>query len=259
MYVRHEKCRRAAAPTLLLVHGFPLDHSMWDRQLPLASKCSILAPDLFGFGASDKLAQPASMRLFADDLAMLLDCLELETVIYCGLSMGGYIGWEFFKHHRSRVSGMICCNTRAAADGETMARARRVAALQVMETGSVPVAEAMRDKLFSEATLQGDPGIAASMFEVMKNVAPESIAGAQLAMSSRTDHVEGLCEFDVPTLVVAGQHDTITPAAEMQEMAKLIPGANFVSIEAAGHMSPLEQSVAFNEAVVRFLETFSSV
>lgn len=95
----HRVCENEAAPTIVFVHGFPLDHSMWQGQLPLAQQASLLMPDLSGFGQSDPCAEGVTMRSFADDIAELLDKLDISRAVYCGLSMGGYIGWELSLIH----------------------------------------------------------------------------------------------------------------------------------------------------------------
>jgi len=160
----HEVCENGDAPTIVFVHGFPLDHSMWLGQMPLREQASLLMLDLIGFGMSQPITEGATMKGFADDVAELLDQLAIEKVIWCGLSMGGYIGWEFVKHHREKLAGLVCCNTRATADDETTARARRVAAAQVMKTGANPVAVAMREKLFADSTLNEQPDVVQTSF-----------------------------------------------------------------------------------------------
>ena len=103
---------------LLLVHGFPLDHTMWAAQIEaISSRCRVIAPDLRGFGRSPPAGERTTMEQFADDLAGLLDAIGIsEPVVYCGLSMGGYIGWQFWRKHANRLRGLILCDTRATAD-----------------------------------------------------------------------------------------------------------------------------------------------
>ena len=249
----HRVCENEAAPTIVFVHGFPLDHSMWQGQLPLAQQASLLMPDLSGFGQSDPCTEGVTMRSFADDIAELLDKLGISRAVYCGLSMGGYIGWEFVKHHSEKLIGLVCCNTRAAADDEMTARARRFAATQVLKTGAEPVAAAMKEKLFSSATRSENPGLVARLCEVMATTDPRSIAAAQLAMSQRSDFLSDVAEIELPTLVVAGEHDPITVSNEMQELSMLIGESTFVEIAESGHLSPAEQPGVFNSALTHWL------
>ena len=249
----HRICENEAAPTIVFVHGFPLDHSMWQGQLPLAQQATLLMPDLCGFGQSDPCDEGVTMRSFADDIAKLLNQLGISKVVFCGLSMGGYIGWEFVKHHGEKLNGLVCCNTRAAADDEMTARARRVAAAQVLKTGAEPVAAAMKEKLFSPATRSGNPNLVARLSEVMAATDPRSIAAAQLAMSQRSDFLSEVSEIELPTLVVAGEHDPITVSSEMQELSMLIGESTFVEIAESGHLSPAEQPGVFNSALTHWL------
>ena len=193
------------------------------------------------------------MESLADQIAELLKATAVERAIFCGLSMGGYIGWEFAKRHTDRLSGLICCNTRAVADDEATARARRVAAAQVVKTGSGAVAETMRSKLFSQTTITQNPLAVYSITDTIRRTSPGSVAAAQLAMSQRLDHSPTLPTINVPVLVIAGSEDQITPSAEMQIMAKQLKTASFVEIARSGHLSPLENPQQFNVSVANWL------
>src|SRR5437588_1423727 len=151
-------------PVLLLVHGFPLDHTMWKYQLDgLADVARVIAPDLRGFGRSgvtpgtvspDTLSpDTVSMERYADDLAGLLDALKIgEKIVFCGLSMGGYIAWQFWRKYSSRVAKLILCDTRAAPDTPDAAKTRLTTAERVQKTGTQALAELMLGKLFAPAT-----------------------------------------------------------------------------------------------------------
>ena len=249
----HHVCEKEDAATIVFVHGFPLDHSMWRGQLPLLDHASLLMPDLPGFGKSDPVAGDMTMRGLADDVANLLKELDISKAVFCGLSMGGYIGWEFVINHREMLDGLICCNTRAAADDELTARARHVAAQQVLKDGTDPVAAAMREKLFSKESLRSQNELVNGMTDIIRQASPAAVAAAQRAMAVRSDHSGNLPSIDVPTLVVAGADDVITPADDMREMSLLIGEASFVEIAEAGHLSPSEKPEVFNSAVTHWL------
>lgn len=249
----HLPCEKLNAPTIVFVHGFPLDHSMWNGQLPLQSVANLIMPDLMGFGKSNVINGQVSMRSMAGDIADLIDQLNVPKVIYCGLSMGGYIGWEFVQNYHNLLAGLICCNTRATADDEKTARGRRLAAAQVLKTGTNPVAVAMRPKLFAASALINNPTVVQSVVETICQTRPETIAAAQLAMSKRGNFGSFIEDINVPTLVIAGSEDGITPSAEMQEMAALIAGSEFHQVENSGHMTPLEQPDAFNSIVATWI------
>lgn len=247
---------RGQGPVILFVHGFPLTHAMWRPQIEaLADSCRVIAPDLHGFGASTVTAGTISMRQFADDLAELLDALNItEPVTFCGLSMGGYIGWQFARHYPHRLRGLICCDTKASADSEEAIQNRHKLAESVLNHGSGVLAQAMPEKLFAKQTLEQQPGIVEQCKEMMLAADPEGVAAALRGMAERPDMSDLLPTIEVPTLVVVGEEDQITTVAEMREMAEAIPKSEFVEVPQAGHMAPLENPEPVNSAIKAFLE-----
>jgi pimeloyl-ACP methyl ester carboxylesterase len=249
---------------LLLVHGFPLDHSMWRHQIEYFSATHrVVAPDLRGFGASllghlgdrEVSDEPTvTMRQYADDLASLLDTLGITgQVAFCGLSMGGYIGWQFWQAHGDRLRCLIQCDTRAAADTAEVARGRRMMAQQVIADGAESVARAMIPRLFAAETPTRQPDIVEQTWQVICATQPKSIAAAQRGMAERPDSRDQLADINVPTLLLCGEHDVISPPAEMREIARGIRHATFVQINGVGHMAPLEDPATTNQAIADFL------
>ncbi len=252
---------RGQGRPVLFVHGFPLDHTMWAAQIDAISpQCRVIAPDLRGFGRSGKgdrsNSPPFTMEQFADDLAALLDALEIrEPVVYCGLSMGGYIAWQFWRKYAARLRGLVLCDTRSTADTPEVVAGRRTMADRVLKEGSAPLVESTLPRLFCEATRRQRPEVVEGLRRVMMANSPQGIAAAALGMAQRPDMTASLVEIRCPTLVVVGQDDAISPPAEMRGIAEAIPGARFVEIPAAGHMSPLENPAAVSAAIVAFLAT----
>lgn len=246
---------------LLLVHGFPLDHTMWQSQAgALAREAFVMAPDLRGFGASDAGGESVSMEDFADDLAALLDARAVKApVVFCGLSMGGYIAWQFFLRHRTRLRGLILCDTRAVADTPAAAEMRVANAQRVLTEGMGFLAEGMLDKLFAAETRQRRPELVDATRRVMLAAPPRGVAAALRGMAVRPDVSAWLPQMDLPALVVCGQEDAISTVAEMRGLAQRLPQARFVEIAGAGHMSPLEQPQAVNAAIREFLAGLDSV
>lgn len=243
-----------SGPVILLVHGFPLDHTMWNHQLEgLSDAARLIAPDLPGFGNSPPAAEPFSMELAADGLAGLLDAMQIDTqVVFCGLSMGGYIGWQFWRRHRAKLAGMICCDTRSAADEPEVARGREMMAARVRSEGTSSVAAAMVPKLFASEAATSNSVAVRETAAVISATDAEAIATGQEAMAVRVDATAWLPAIDCRTLVVVGAEDAITSPAEMREMSGRIPNAEFCELHGAGHMSPLERPDAFNERVREF-------
>jgi pimeloyl-ACP methyl ester carboxylesterase len=240
---------------VVLLHGFPLDHSMWGAQIAyLSRQWRVVAPDLRGFGKSDVTPGTVSMEQMAGDVAALLGALRLdEPVVLCGLSMGGYVAFEFWRKYRHHLKGLILCDTRAAADSPQAAAGRVETADRALREGTAPLAEAMLPKLFAPQTLASRPEIASPTREVILATAPAGAAAALLGMRERKDFSGALAEIAAPTLVVVGEHDAISPVAEMRSLAQSIPGAEFVIVPGAGHMAPVEDADGVNEAIEQFL------
>lgn len=235
-------CDQGSGPPILLVHGFPLDHTMWRPQIEqLAPARRVIAPDLRGFGASDVVPGTSSMEQFADDLARLLDRLEVrEPVTFCGLSMGGYVAWQFWKRHPQKLGALVLCDTRAVADPPEVARARLVSAERVVNEGPSVLVEAMLDRLFSQHTREQRPELIESIRQTMLATPREGAAAAQRGMAARPDVTDWLEHIQVPTLVICGEHDVISPPGEMQAIARGIPRACYMEVARVGHMAPLE-------------------
>ena len=240
---------------VVLVHGFPLDHTMWNAQIDaLSENYRVIVPDLRGFGQSGVTGGTVTMQQFADDLAGLLDAVEAEApVVLCGLSMGGYVALQFWQRHGSRLAGLILCDTRAVTDSPDVATARLEMAQRVVREGPAPLVDGMMPKLFGPSTAEDRPELVDSLRHVMINTAPKGIAAAARGMARRPDMVAGLAEIDCPTLVFAGEHDAISTRDEMREIARAIPRARFVEIAGSGHMSPMERPAEVNAAILEFL------
>ncbi len=239
-------------PVWLLVHGFPLDHSMWRFQLEdQTATRRTLAPDLRGFGSSGKGdAEPITMERLADDLALLLDQLEVpEPITICGLSMGGYVALAFWRRHRERLTRLVLCDTRAASDDETTRKVREVAARRVLKEGTESLVDAMIPKLFGSRSREESPELVRQVSDSIRRADPRATAAALRGMAMRRDMTSELAQIDLPVTVVVGAEDAITPPSEMEAMAAALPHAEFHCIEGAGHMTPLEAPEAFAQAV----------
>jgi pimeloyl-ACP methyl ester carboxylesterase len=237
---------------------------MWDAQIAaLATSSRVIAPDLRGFGrtplAPGDAEQGISMESYADDLVELLDALAIrEPVVLVGFSMGGYVAWQFVRKHIGKIRALVQCDTRAKADNDEARAGRIKTAESVAETGSVKVADSMEPKLFAAATLGKKPEIVAAARKVMEATPPAGIAAALRGMAARPDVTSLLPSIQVPTLVLVGEHDAISPRAEMKEIADAIPGAKYVVIPRAGHMTTMEEPVAVNEALSQFIGNLRS-
>ena len=248
---------RGSGTVVVLVHGFPLDHSMWQGQIEaLSAKYRVIAPDLRGFGQSDSVEGTLTMTSMAADLLKLLDALEItEPVVVCGLSMGGYVAMQLWKHYPDRLKGLVLCDTRAMGDAPEAARNRLAMAEKVLKEGSQVAAEAMLSKLFAPDAEKSQPEIVRSTKEVILKTAPATIAAAQRGMAERPDMRINLTILQCPTLVVCGELDVISTPAEMKSIADALPKSRYEVIANAGHMSPLEKPEAFNNVLLGWLAT----
>lgn len=240
---------------VLFVHGFPLTHAMWQGQFALADRYRVIAPDLRGFGASEVVPGTTTMSQLADDCAALLDALDVrEPIVFCGLSMGGYVAWQFVKRHATRLRGLVLCDTKAAADTPEAAETRRKMAEHVLKHGTSDVAGMMLPKLFAEASFKDQSGVVAAVRTMIERTDRQGLAAAQRGLAEREDVRPWLSTIQVPTLAVCGRHDVISPVEEMRDFTAMIPGAKFEIIEGAGHMAAMELPQAFNTLLTAFID-----
>ncbi|MDP9070887.1 MAG: alpha/beta hydrolase [Actinomycetota bacterium] len=245
----------AADPPVVLLHAFPLHAGMWEPQLEaLAGRFRVVAPDLKGFGASDAPDDAAaySMEAYADELAALLDQLQLDRVVLGGLSLGGYVAFAFLRRHRPRVAALVLADTRPGPDTPEVRERRTNQQRQVAEEGTSGVIEALLDGLLSEHTRQEQPAVVERARRLMDNPAA-GFTGALEAMKRRSDATSELAAIEVPTLVVVGEDDAVSPPSVAEDMCRRIPECRLVVLPRAGHLSSLEAPDAFNEAVGAFV------
>jgi len=240
---------------LLFIPGFPLDHRMWSAQIDYFSRSfQVLAPDLRGYGGSSAQATPATMYGLAFDLIEVLDQLVPNLAVsVCGLSMGGYIAWQLVHHWPRRVSRLVLCHTRSAADSPETARGRRLAMEGIRQSGPEAFLSAMLDRLVAPQTKVRNPETVTAIQQWMQEAAPESLIRTLDALAQRPDATPWLEEIQCPTLVIAGSEDPITPPSEMRTMAEQIAGSQFVLLEGVGHLSPCESPERFNQTLEAFL------
>jgi len=245
---------------VLLVHGFPLDHSMWNAQIDALSRdYRVIAVDLRGFGQSEAGDEKVIMEQYADDMAGLLDTLSIkDQVVFAGLSMGGYVAWQFWRKYTSRVKALILCDTRAVADAPEIAAGRLEMADRVLTEGPEPLVETMMPKLFGQPTVRNRPEVVESLRGVMLSSDRRAIAAAARGMAQRPDVTDMLPTIDCPSLVIVGRLDAISTMEEMRSIADAIPSARYVEIADSGHMTTMEKPADVNAAMLDFLGHISA-
>ncbi|HEX6261499.1 MAG TPA: alpha/beta fold hydrolase [Actinomycetota bacterium] len=230
---------------LVLIHAFPVDAAMWQRQVAdLAGEARTLAPHLPGFGGEDLPSGPLTVSRMADAVAAAMDRVGIDRAVIGGCSMGGYAAFEMWRRHRDRVAGLLLVDTRAEPDDEEGRAKRRDLAERVREGGSGVMVDSPPPLLSagaSDALWEGVKGWIARQ-------PGEAIALASLGMAERPDSRPDLPGINVPTTVVVGSEDTLTPPAMSEAMAAAIPDAELVVLDGAGHLSNLEDPEGFLEA-----------
>jgi pimeloyl-ACP methyl ester carboxylesterase len=236
---------------LLLIHGFPLDRTLWRAQSAgLWKRYRIIAPDLRGFGhSSDTTGEAINMEQYAADLKALLDALNVKQAIIGGLSMGGYVALAFYAQYPDRVGGLILANTRASADNEEGKRTRLANAQIIEENGPGFLVEAMAPQML------GPTARAETVLTVRSMLARQrapGMASALRGMAARPDRTSLLRFATVPVLIITGSADQLISPAESEAMHGLIPDSTLINIPQAGHLSNIDKTDAFNHAVLSF-------
>src|SRR5687767_11535589 len=237
--------RRGKGTPLVLLHGYPLDHHVWDDIVPiLEDTFDVILPDLRGFGGSRKVDTP-TMDDYASDIAGLLDQLGIQKAVIVGHSMGGYVALAFAKLYPDRVSGLALISSQVIADPPDRKEGRYKSAADVAEKGIGGVVEAMTSKFTSDARLQT---IARSIMEKQKTGA---YIGALKAMAERTDSTALLSTFKFPVMLVHGAADALIPVARAHEAKAALPDSYYVELKDTGHVPMLEAAKETAEALLR--------
>lgn len=243
-------------PAVLFLHAFPLSLGMWDGQEALAPRYRIVRFDARGFGGSEVGDAMLTMARIADDAAVLIDRLRLGPVVLVGCSMGGYAALSFAQKHASLLRGLVLVDTRAGADTREARKGRGDLAAKVMKEGAGAALEAFLPKVVGETTKASRADVIAKLKDMMLKTSPQGISDALHGMATRQDSTPLLREITVPTLVICGEEDVITPRAEAEILQHGIKGAELVMIPKAGHLPSMETPSAFNEALSGFLGRF---
>ena len=235
------------------IHGFPHNRSLWAPQVSgLLDRARCIAPDLRGFGDSSR-SGPFNIDQYADDVATLLGTLGVERAVVAGLSMGGYVAFAMWRRHRALVRGLVLADTRAGADSDET-RAKRQALIEVARTrGSGAVADAQITGMIGKTTREKRSGMIDEVHRMLESAPVEGIVGALEAMMARPDSTPTLATIDVPTLVVVGSEDVLTPPSEAEILHREIRNSRLEVIDHAGHVSNYERPAAFNHVLSEFL------
>jgi len=241
---------------VVLLHPFPASHEFW---LPvaesLASRYRLILPDLRGHGESEVGEGPATMQKHSADLIRVLDDARVGRAPFLGVSIGGYVLFEFWRQHRSRVAALGLCNTKAPADNADARAGRLQAANDVLDRGTGPFLQSMIPRLFGKSTRESRPDLVDGALRMMRQMSPEGIAQVQRGMADRPDSVETLKTINVPALLITGDEDILTGINEAEFMRQHIAGSKLCVIPKAGHYSPWEQPLEATTIIRHFLDS----
>jgi len=239
---------------IVFIHGFPYDHTMWDKQIDeLKSNYFCVTYDIRGLGQSPIGDGQYTMESFVDDLETIINELNLDKPVLCGLSMGGYISLRAVERNESNYSGLILYDTRSSADTDE-GRIKRADGIKKINT--LGVKQFVSDFVplcFAVKSITDSNEEYSLVLKKSLNSNALGIKGCILAMAGRTDTTSYLPKIKIPTLLLCGEDDRLIPPDVMELMAEQIPSSQFEIVPAAGHMTPIENAPFVNNRIKKFL------
>jgi len=247
-----------SGPAIFLVHGHPLDHTMWQPQVEfLAPKYRVIVPELRGYGTTP-LPPGKSVTLlddFAEDILALADHLHIERFVIVGLSLGGQIVLETYRQAPERIRAVALADTFASLDTPEQKQARLDTADRFDGEGFGDFAAETLHKMITPANAEGLPAVAAHIIRMINESNPHGAAAALRGRTARRDYIPLLGQITVPSLIIVGRYDAFTPVPLSEEMHRGIPGSKLEIIEESGHMTNLERPDEFNSILGSFLDS----
>jgi len=246
---------QGSGPALVLLHPFPANHKFWYPVLPqLTQRYRVVLPDLRGSGESTAGEGPATMAKHAADINRICDAAHVGKAVFIGVSIGGYVLFEVWRKHAARVAGLVLCDTRATPDTPEGRAARMKSIPEVQSHGPAAFVAGMAPKLLGETTRKNRPDVARAALAILNESTVPGISALQSGMGERPDSMPTLKTINVPTLVMVGEEDTLTPPADAEQIHQGIAGSKLVRVPAAGHFSPFEQPEFVGKALRSFLD-----
>ena len=240
---------------IIFVHGFPYDHNMWSNQInELSSDYYCVAYDIRGLGESPSGDGQFTIEMFVDDIEFIIEDYNLNKPILCGLSMGGYISLRAIERMEDKFGGLILCDTKSEADN-TEGKLKRAAGIKrINNEGVRAFVQDFIPNCFAEESIKKLGDKYKHILERSSFFDPTGVKGCLLAMAGRTDTTSYLSKIKIPTLILGGEKDSLTPPDVIKKIAGQINNSEFVVIPNAGHLTPVENPQAFNNAVINFLK-----
>lgn len=250
-----------ASLAAVFLHAFPYHAGMWEPQrAALPARARFVALDARGMGPDARLAAPPTafmLEHLVDDLFTLLDARGIERAVLCGLSLGGYVALRAVQREPQRVAGLLLADTQAGADSDEAKLGRAQGLRLLAREGQAAFVRAQLERQLCEHTRSARPELVHRAEQLMLDSAPLATASCLVALATRTDLRGLLPELRVPTAVVVGAEDAITPPSVARSLQEQIPGATLHVLERAGHLSNLEAERDFNQALLGLIARVS--
>ncbi len=243
---------------IIFIHGFPFDKLMWQPQLDLFGKNHrVIAYDIRGFGKSTIGSAQGSINLFADDLVNFMDALEIKKAIVCGLSMGGYVLLNAIIRYPQRFDAIILSDTQCIADSFEAKEKRKKAISQIVAGKINDFAMGFIANIFSDETKKTKGDVVEKIKSTILSTRVEAVTATLSVLAERQDLCSSISQIEVPTLIICGEKDIVTPVEQAEFLFATIPNSHLKIIENAGHMSNLEKPDEFNLHIVEFLSSIA--
>jgi pimeloyl-ACP methyl ester carboxylesterase len=240
--------------TIIFIHGFPFNYTSWQPQVDhFKENYRVIAYDIRGFGSSSISTEKQSIQLMADDLVAIMDELAIDKAVVCGLSMGGYIALNAISRYSDRFSGLVLCDTQCGADSAE-ARDKRFKTIEhISNNGLEGFALPFMEAVFGPETYDNNAELVQSIKEMVLSSNIDTVKATLKALAERGETCSILAGINVPTLLIFGSEDKITPSERGSDMQAQIPNAILEVIEEAGHLSNLENPREFNDILERYM------
>ncbi|MBK8943876.1 MAG: alpha/beta hydrolase [Ignavibacteriae bacterium] len=245
--------------SIIFIHGFPYDHTMWDEQVNfLKDKYFCVRYDIRGLGKSPAGDGQYTMDSFVEDLFSIIDELKLEKPIICGLSMGGYITFRALEIDQIKFSAAILLDTRTESDNNEGKIKRQNGIAKINKEGVISYVNNFVPTCFWDETIKNNSELYNTVLNQSRTSNAIGVKGCLFAMLSRTDTTDSLKKINIPTLILCGEFDKLTPPNVMQKIADEIPNSKFVMTKNSGHMTPIEKPDDVNLNINDFLDKIFS-
>lgn len=251
---------RTNATTVILIHGFPFNKSVWVKQIKeLGKEYRVISYDVRGYGLSDPGTKEFSIPQFTEDLIELMNKLNIQKTVLCGLSLGGYIALHAIIHFPERFSGLILSDTLCTADTPEIIGSRQKLIIEIQQKGVAKFIDKILLSMLLPETIQLNKTALKQLKTVMLQTSAETLCKTLHALCNRSETCSQLDQISVPSLIITGQTDRIALPYSSRLMQMHIAYSQFAIIENAGHLSNIDNPKAFNQQVTQFIKTMGSL